>query len=1187
MEYKARKLSLLLAFVAGLFGVANAAVRPTVSTADTTVWYMIQFINGENVLTAHADGADVTVEVPTGKATQWWKVAGSSSAGYTFVSKNGLTLTNTTNQQEGMFQAASTPAKNTLFTLLVTTNTANAYKNNWVIAPKTNTSLFMNQWGGASTGAKLGLWNDRADANQPVKFISEADWAAVGQPLPLIPYPQSVQRGEGTLNLSALTAIYADGDDARRAADSFASDLARVSGKAAPAWVDAPAQSGCISLEVDENQPLDGYVLSVKSDGISIKAGSYGGFFYALQTVRQLLPPAIYGQKADNTYDQWTLPEVEITDFPRFEWRGFHFDVSRHFFTVDEVKKLLRTAAQYKFNRFHWHLTDDQGWRIHIPEYPKLTEVGAVRKQSLTLNGGFYDDTEYGRGCFFTLEQLEDVVAYAKELNIEIMPEIDMPGHMVAAIASYPELSCDPSREYEVRSAAGISHDVLNIGKDETIDFLKCVLGHVARVFPYPLIHLGGDECPHEQWQTNADCQRRIQEEGLSNERELQAWLVQTLGTWLKENHGKQVAVWDELLQYWPEKYDYKPVIVAWNEDEGKQINGTPVYALANHAAKQGMKSIHSPYNTLYLDFQQSDGALRKIDEDYSGGWGMNSLPKIYNYDVLKGMEAGNESYMMGAQGNLWTETCSSLEQAEYQYYPRLLALAEINWLAKDKKPGWVNFYQRLQINAKALDQQDVNYAKHYVEQPEYTRDEAARVEAEELLSATRAGEAGHPTQASADALRQALDGTTEQLEQAIANFKEAALSQPKEGAVYRIRSASTLTDQRYQGSSVYQKGSNLSIHYTAQAEPEELWQFVKNENGTYILRQLFSGLELTMPAGSTTASLTETGTPIAIEAARPNGGYTFRPGAICLQAADEGSDLRVLTAQNSGVLLASGNNKICTPGTWTLEEVNDYRLFLGALVNKCRRIVEDTKPGAMGQPSAEALDFLGKEIITPASTVLAGTEEITPEIYMQYAGNYQKFLDMPRASVVDALSENIYYRIRNAYFTNYYAWMNKSTKTLQPKTGGTGDAYLFYIRKNADGTICIYNKAYDKKSLSVSKSAADQQVRANASKYRWTLKQQTVDTGNSGIVILEPTGEFSWYTNPGSFQNIILKPASWGAGIWEFVPTDRPVATAITTPDNASALPVAAYDLFGRPATSNHTGVVVVDGHKQLASKR
>ncbi len=1158
-------LSLMFLSLCALLNI-HAATLPTASTEGNETWYMIRFLNGQNVLTAGADGQNVTVQMPTGRNSQWWKVEGNNTTGYKFISRTGLTLTNTTGQKEGIFQAALAPTNNILYKLV--TSTSAQYSGEWLIAPKTNTSLFMNQWGGAETGAQLGLWDTRADANQPLVFVVEADFQANGQPLPLIPYPQTVIRGEGTCSVAGLCAVYAPSEDAKRAVQPFISDLSRVSGKEPLAIHDTEVDCYSINMTVDETLGAEAYKLKISENQVYIQAKEFAGFFYALQTLRQLLPTTIYGQGVDATFAQWTLPVVDIADEPLMGYRGFHFDVSRHFFTLDEVKKLLRTAATYKFNRFHWHLTDDQGWRIEIPEYPKLTTVGAIRKASLTIAGNpnFYDDTEYGRGCYYTLEELREIVQYAKDLNIEIMPEIDLPGHMVAVLASYPELSCDPTKKYEVRVDGGIARDVLNIGKDESIDFLKCVLGHVAQVFPYQYVHIGGDECPTDNWQNNPDCLRRVQEEGLNGVNELQSWLVEELGKWLKQEYNKDIMVWDELLSHWKSDNTIKPVVMAWN--------GT---GFTSQAANLGMKSVHVPYQYLYLDFQQVPDDQMLVDEPYSGGWGMNSVPKIYNFDPLVGMHDRAE-FVMGAQGNLWTETCSSLKEAEYQYYPRLLALSEINWLPNNKK-NWVSFYQRMQLNVKALDQQNITYAKHYIEQPELTASEATMQEAENLLAQSVAGAAGHPTVQAVEALQVALAGDVALLPQAIADFKATAVSQPKEGAIYRIISASTATNQRYAGSATYAKGEQLAIHYTAQAEPEELWQFVPQGDGKYIVRQAITGKELTMPTNSTSASISEKGTTVVLNQPTANDSYTYIPGVITLCASDQGSDIRLLTANANGILSAGSNAQLCQTATWRLEEVTDYRHFLSALVNKCQLIIEKSEPGTMNHPTTEALAFLGENVVQSAVALLE-SQEITREIYMQYAKLYEQFQAMPRSTVVGSLREDIYYRIRNGYFTDYYAWMNKSLRKVQPKVQGNGDAYLWYIRKHSNGMVSIYNKAYDAKSTNVTKSAADQSVRASGIDYTWTLDLLTTDTGGSGIVVLDPTGQYSWYTNPSSFSDIILKPKDWGASIWTFEATTEQVVTAISTLHTVTPkFSTQSYDLSGRPIGNNHHGASIVEG--------
>lgn len=377
--------------------------------------------------------------------------------------------------------------------------------------------------------------------------------------------------------------------------------------------------------------------------------------------------------------------------------------------------------------------------------------MGAIRKRSLTINDPtgnieFYDDTEYGRGCFYTLDDLREIVAYAKERNIEIIPEVDMPGHMVAAIAAYPELSCDPSKTYEVRVEKGISTDILNIGDDHVIDFLKCVLDHICEVFPFEFIHLGGDECPNGQWRTNADCQRRIQEEGLSGVEELQPWLLEKLGTYLQEKYGKEIIAWNELQEHWRSDYKLNPIMMDWL--------CTPAVS-----AEKGFRSIAVPTGPLYFDLLQASSTQMEIDAPYMGGYGdnsVNSIERVYAYNPLGSLSPDQYHYCLGTQANLWTESCTSNEEAEYCLYPRLLALSEIAWLPASKK-SYTDFYKRLQKHADILGIKQIRYAGYAFDPKDLNEAEATEAEAAELLDVSQPGVAGHPVQAAYDALAEAL----------------------------------------------------------------------------------------------------------------------------------------------------------------------------------------------------------------------------------------------------------------------------------------------------------------------------------------------------------------------------------------------------------------------------------------------
>ncbi len=1176
----------ILSFLFALLcvGMVRAAELPTVSTAGNEVWYLIQFLNGENVLTAQGDGEKVIAGAPMAKDSQLWKLEGSESAGYTLTCKTGLKLYTTTTALNGMFHAAAAPASNTLFVIQTTTNTT--YSDGFVISPKANTSVYMNQWGGASTGAQLGLWNNRSDANQPLTLVAVEDFLSSGQPLPLIPYPASLTRGDGSYAASALTAITYANEASKPLAETFAAQFQTVTGQTlAVELAGTSAKANAINMVLDATKAAEGYGLTIDANGVVITASEYAGFFYGLQTLRQLLPAAIYADaRVDAT--AWTLPYVVIDDEPLLGYRGFHFDVARHFFEMDEIKKLLDVAAIYKLNRFHWHLTDDQGWRVEIPEYPKLTTVGAVRKASFTLEASpkYYDDTEYGVGCFYTLDELRDVVAYAKERNIEIIPEIDLPGHMVAAVAAYPELSCDPTKTYEVRVDGGISQDVLNVGDDKVIDFLKCVLGHVAEVFPYQYLHIGGDECPTGAWSNNADCARRIAEEGLTGVEELQPWLVEELGTWLKTEHGKDIVVWDELLAHWSDKFTVKPLVMAWNSANK-----------ANEAANHGLSSVTVPYQYLYFDFMQVPEAQEIIDEPYIGGWGINDLPEVYNFNPL-GTMSGREHYMIGTQANLWTETCSSNKEAEYQFYPRLLALSEIAWLPAAKK-NWMNFYLRLQQGVKVLDANNIFYAKHYIEEPELTEAEAAVKEATELLDASKPGRVGYPAVADYENLRTAQENAAADLNDAeavanlktaIAAYKQAPLVNFENGKLYQIISAATATRARYDGSTVYVKDGQLRIHYTPQLEPEELWEAVAQGDGSFVLKQATTGKSIEMSAyGSVVTVSADNATPIVLGKPTANAVYSYFPGVVTLSAAaDKTGNVRRFFGNTSGLITADKNAEICYGGTWRVVEVTDYKAFLEALCKKCERIVETAKPGELEQPTAEAIAFLSNSLIAPARVALA-TEEINEEVYMTYADLYQQYVDMPRTSALALISEGVYYRIQNAYFTDYYAQAIATTGAVQPKALNTSSDYqLWRFVKNDNGTVQIINKGTDKAAY-IASSTEDVSIYgryAGAGLAEWTVEYINTDLGTSGLAFVEPTGVYGWYTNPDVFADIITKPKNWGGSIWNLISTDIETGIDAVETEKPGDSATVYYDLEGRRIASPSHGVFVTsDGEKKL----
>ena len=1169
------KLLLLLLLLGSTCHLLRAGSLPEVSTGEKVTWYYLVFNTG-TVVGCNGEGEIPTVAIPTGKADQLWKVEGNASLGYTFTSKTGQTLYVNPATYSTNFRTAAAPTSGTRFNLT-------AYGNGHEIIPKTGTSYSLNPWGGISLGAPLALYY-KNDPNAVMQFVKEEDMASAQAQVKLIPYPQSVVMGEGEVAMGHFTTLVYPSEELRDLAETFANHPAASTQPLLAIEQGAPKADAAINLILDNTQADEGYELKVTANTIDIKANGRAGFFYALQSLRQLLPVAVYGTVREG-WAEWTVPCLTIKDRPAFGHRGFMLDVSRHFFTKEEVKKLIDVAAIYKLNRFHWHLTDDQGWRIEIPEYPRLTEVGAIRSRSLSLNDPtngteYYDDTEYGRGCFYTLNDLREIVAYAKERCIEIIPEVDMPGHMVAAVASYPELSCDPTKQYEVRVAKGVSTDVLNIGDDKVIDFLKCVLGHVAEVFPFHQIHLGGDECPTTVWQNNADCARRIQEEGLSGVNELQPWLVETLGTWLKNNYGKEVIAWNELQNHWKSSYQTPLIIMSWTSTPGE-------------AAAKGFRSIAVPNMPLYFDLLQISPSGMRTDEPYLGGYGdgaVNSVDRVYAYNPAGSLSTSQKDYCLGVQANLWTESCTSLAEAEYQLYPRMLALAEMAWLPADKK-NFVDFYQRLQQHDELLDVKGIRYARHFIEEPDRTPAEAALLSAHSLLEATHPGAVGYPSEEACQALRtatRALEANPEDaellaaLQQALADFKAAPLVQPQAGRLYRILSASTCTRERYAGSSIYQKGDALYMHYTPQVEPEELWQFEPQGTGAYLLCHAFSGQVVTLPAYNEPVKLAATGgTPLVLASpttAVPE--YDYIPGVVMIsQNTQATSIVNRLHGTMSGQVYAKDDSRLCYPGNWRIEEVTDFAFYLQRLCEKCERIIATAVPGQANQPSQQALAFLNDEILTPAREALKG--DVTQETYTAYAALYEEYLQMPRATFADCLDTSIYYYISNAYYTDTYAAASTAGTIVNATRSfsATDDRFRWYFTKNDDGTVEIRNKK-NQKAVYISSDAVDQQLKLGKT-YGWNLMEITSDLGGKGISIVTRSGNHSWYTNPDAWNYVLLKPYDWGASIWTLTPIREDIVGIHNATNDQR--PTRYYDMGGREVKHPTRGVYVTDQHRKV----
>lgn len=509
----------------------------------------------------------------------------------------------------------------------------------------------------------------------------------------IIPKPLILTEHEGVFRINSGTVFYASDPEAKVIASFFASKMRVSTGNVLNVSDNDPAKN-VISLLMDTSLDVndEGYDLNVTSSVVTVKAKTPQGLFYGMQSFMQLLPAEIESlRKVENV--AWNVPCVTIKDEPRFGYRGIMLDPCRHFMSVEDVKKQLDVLSLFKINRMHWHLTDDQGWRIEIKQYPKLTEIGAKRIEG----EGF----EYGG--FYTQEEVKEIVRYASERFITVIPEIEIPGHEMAAIAAYPELSCR-GEVLPPRIIWGVEDIVLCAGKESTFEFFENVFKEVTELFPSEYVHIGGDECPKSEWKKCPLCQKRIREEGLTAkeghtaEERLQSYFIQRMEKVLAK-YGKKIIGWDEILEG---GLAPTATVMSWRGEQG---------GIA--AAGMGHDVIMTPQNDgMYLDRYEGD---YKIDPVTIGG--SATIETVYNYnptpDTLVNM--GNDKFIKGVQCNTWSEYMYTNDLREYRIFPRILALSEIGWTPLDKK-DYPDFERRINNACVRLDAYDVNY---YIPQPE------------------------------------------------------------------------------------------------------------------------------------------------------------------------------------------------------------------------------------------------------------------------------------------------------------------------------------------------------------------------------------------------------------------------------------------------------------------------------------
>lgn len=513
------------------------------------------------------------------------------------------------------------------------------------------------------------------------------------QGINVIPVPVSLTQNEGVFKVGKNMAFQASTPEAKTVAEFFASKLNLATGY--QVTVGDKEVSNGISLIIDESLDVnnEGYTLDVTANGATVKAKTPQGLFYGMQTFMQLLPAEVESPVVVSGI-AWTAPCVSVKDEPRFGYRGFMLDPCRHFIPVENVKKQIDILSLFKINRMHWHLTDDQGWRIEIKKYPKLTEVGAKRIEG--------EGTEYGG--FYTQEEIKEVVKYAADRFVTVIPELELPGHEMAAIAGYPELSCK-GEQGTPRIIWGVEDIVMCAGKEETFKFLEDVIDEIAPLFPSEYFHIGGDECPKISWKECPLCQKRIKEEGLkgdkqhSAEERLQSYFVQRMEKYLSGKYGKKIIGWDEILEG---GLAPSATVMSWRGEAG---------GIA--AANMDHDVIMTPGSGgMYLDQYQGDS---KIEPVTIGGYA--TIEKVYSYNPIPDtlVATGKAQHILGVQCNNWSEYMYNTDLMEYRMYPRALAVAEIGWSPLTRK-DYKDFERRLDNALVRLDAHNINY---YIPQPE------------------------------------------------------------------------------------------------------------------------------------------------------------------------------------------------------------------------------------------------------------------------------------------------------------------------------------------------------------------------------------------------------------------------------------------------------------------------------------
>ena len=520
----------------------------------------------------------------------------------------------------------------------------------------------------------------------------------------LTPAPANMTIGEGDFMIPHGMAITTNGltQDMQTEVTRFIREFNEATGLNLK-----QAKRGQMKISADSQLAPEGYSLEVSVKGIKLSAATAAGLYYGLQTIKKVLPANVMACKPGAAGTTYVLPEMVINDEPAYSYRGFMLDVSRHFFTADDIKRMLDVMSYYKLNRFHWHLSDDQGWRFPVEKYPKLTTVVATSPDVLIVD--FREKKQYmSRKPYgpysYTKEQLKDVVDYAAQRHIQVIPEIDMPGHFVSALTAYPELSCAPWAERQVWSHGGVSKDVLNVADPKAVEFAAEIIDELAEIFPCPYIHIGGDECPTDAWETNAECKAIMEKEGLNNARQLQNRFIKQMAD-RAATHGKKLYMWNEVLTA-----DGADSLMLKNID-ASIFAWWPADEAVRKATANQLPVVYTPFGPYYINRRQTP------DSAPGAGHGDDDVKRTYEIKPFASAVPGSEAYLLGVQGTFWTEYVSDPENMEHLALPRLIAIAEAGWTPQSKK-NFADFQKRITADAELLDLGNYNYTKLYMLEP-------------------------------------------------------------------------------------------------------------------------------------------------------------------------------------------------------------------------------------------------------------------------------------------------------------------------------------------------------------------------------------------------------------------------------------------------------------------------------------